>query len=112
MEMHQVRYFTAVARECNFTRAAETCHVTQPSLSRAIQKLEEEFGRLMLPHLERSYAAAQQVRELARQVERGQLSPLSVGLAADVYLNGLPGLFGLLRYAQRAPLRSPLLQPR
>jgi DNA-binding transcriptional LysR family regulator len=110
MEMHQVRYFLAVARERNFTRAAEACHVTQPSLTRAIQKLEEEFGgllfrrerglthltdlgRLILPHLERSYAAAQQARALARQVERGQLSPLSVGLAVDVHLEGLPLLF-------------------
>ena len=32
MEMHQVRYFLAVARELNFTRAAESCNVAQPSL--------------------------------------------------------------------------------
>ena len=44
MEMHQVRYFLAVARTLNFTRAAEESNVTQPSLTRAIQKLEEEFG--------------------------------------------------------------------
>jgi DNA-binding transcriptional LysR family regulator len=41
MEMHQVRYFLAMARSLNFTRAAEECNVTQPSLTRAIQKLEE-----------------------------------------------------------------------
>jgi hypothetical protein len=35
MEMHQVRYFLAVADELNFTRAAERCHVAQPSLTRA-----------------------------------------------------------------------------
>ena len=44
MEMHQVRYFLAVARALNFTRAAEECNVAQPSLTRAIQQLEEEFG--------------------------------------------------------------------
>jgi hypothetical protein len=44
MEMHQVRYFLAVATELNFTRASETCHVSQPSLTRAIKLLEEELA--------------------------------------------------------------------
>ena len=39
MEMHQIRYFLAVCETLNFTRAAEQCHVTQPALTRAIQKL-------------------------------------------------------------------------
>ena len=44
MEMHQVRYFLAVARTLNFTRGAEECNVAQPSLTRAIRQLEEELG--------------------------------------------------------------------
>ena len=44
MEMHQIRYFLAVAEELNFTRASEKCNVSQPSLSRAIKLLEEELG--------------------------------------------------------------------
>jgi len=44
MEMHQVRYFLAVCEAQNFTRAAENCNVAQPSLTKAIKKLEEEFG--------------------------------------------------------------------
>ena len=36
MEMHQVRYFLAVPRNLNFTRAAEESNVNQPSLTRAI----------------------------------------------------------------------------
>ncbi len=47
MEMHQIRYFLAVCDTLNFTRAAEACHVTQPALTRAIQKLEEELGGLL-----------------------------------------------------------------
>jgi len=43
MEMHQVRYFLAVAQELNFSRAAEKCNVTQPSLSRAIQRWRESL---------------------------------------------------------------------
>ena len=44
MEMHQIRYFLAVCDCLNFTRAAEMCNVTQPALTRAVQKLEEELG--------------------------------------------------------------------
>jgi hypothetical protein len=44
MEMHQVRYFLATASELNFTKVAETCNVTQPSLTRAIKQLKDEFG--------------------------------------------------------------------
>lgn len=40
MEMHQVRYFLAVAEQLNFTKAAESCNVSQPSLTRAIKLLE------------------------------------------------------------------------
>ena len=44
MEMTYVRYFLAVAETLNFTRAAERCRVRQPSLTRAIKKLEDELG--------------------------------------------------------------------
>ena len=52
MEMHQVRYFLAVARDLHFTRASENCNVSQPSLSRAIKLLEEELGGALF-HRER-----------------------------------------------------------
>src|SRR5690349_19087705 len=48
MEMHQVRYFLAVARTLNFTRAAEQCNVSQPALTRAIRQLEEELAGTLL----------------------------------------------------------------
>jgi LysR family hydrogen peroxide-inducible transcriptional activator len=44
MELHQLHYFVALARTGNFSRAAEQCHVSQPSLSQQIQKLEDELG--------------------------------------------------------------------
>lgn len=101
MEMHQIRYFLAVARTLNFTRAAEESNVTQPSLTRAIQKLEDEFGgllfrrerslthltdmgRQMLPHLERTYEAAQAAKSLARGIGKSIVAPLNLGLATPL----------------------------
>jgi LysR family hydrogen peroxide-inducible transcriptional activator len=54
MELHQLRYFTAVAELGNFTRAAERCFVSQPSLSQQIIKLEQELGQPLLERLGRS----------------------------------------------------------
>ena len=51
MEIRTLRYFLAVAREENMTRAAELLHVTQPTLSKALRSLEEELGKkLFLRH--------------------------------------------------------------
>ena len=44
MQLHQIRYFLAVCAERNFTRAARRCRVAQPSLTRAIKRLEIELG--------------------------------------------------------------------
>lgn len=45
MEIRTLRYFLAVAREENMTRAAQLLHVTQPTLSKALRSLEEELGK-------------------------------------------------------------------
>jgi LysR family hydrogen peroxide-inducible transcriptional activator len=53
MELHQLRYFVAVAQTGNFSRAAERCHVSQPSLSQQILKLERRLGQPLLNRLGR-----------------------------------------------------------
>src|SRR5580658_2525412 len=53
MEMQQLRYVVAVARTRNFSRAAEQCHVSQPTLSQQIQKLEDELGERLFDRMKR-----------------------------------------------------------
>lgn len=104
MEMHQIRYFLAIAKTLNFTRAAENCHVAQPSLSRAVRKLEQELGgdlfrrersqthltdlgRAMLPLLQQSYESALAAKEQAGNYGDAQYAPLRIGLSHTVGLN-------------------------
>lgn len=73
MEMHQLRYFAKVAELGNFTRAAEQCHVSQPSLSQQIAKLEEELGQPLFERLGRSVRlteAGRLLQERAIQILR------------------------------------------
>src|ERR1043165_4119646 len=46
MTLTELRYIVALAQEQHFGRAAERCHVSQPTLSIAVKKLEEELGVL------------------------------------------------------------------
>jgi LysR family hydrogen peroxide-inducible transcriptional activator len=54
MELHQLRYFCSIADTGSFSRAAERCHVSQPSLSQQILKLESELGGRLFDRLGRS----------------------------------------------------------
>jgi len=47
MELHEIRYFLALGKTLNFTKAAQVCNVSQPALTRAIQKMEDELGGLL-----------------------------------------------------------------
>ena len=54
MEMRQLRYFTVLAQELSFTRAAHKLHVSQPPLSFQIASLEEELGTRLFDRTSRS----------------------------------------------------------
>jgi DNA-binding transcriptional LysR family regulator len=101
LELHQVRYFVAISRLLNFTRAAEQCNVTQPALTKAIRKLELELGgelihrerqltqltalgKLVLPTLEQLVAAADTTRLAAREYQRKRNASLKIGLTPCV----------------------------
>ena len=107
MDLTQIRYFLAVAEALNFTRAAERCNVTQPALTRAVQRLEEELGgalilreraltqltelgRAMLPLLRQTVEAAEAVHAGAAGFARGGgAAPLRIGVARWLPLHPL-----------------------
>lgn len=70
MELHQLRYFLAVARTKNFSRAAEQCHVAQPSLSQQIMKLEEELGEKLFERNKREVSLTAAGDLFSRHAER------------------------------------------
>ena len=101
MEMHQVRYFLAVCESLNFTRAAEACHVAQPSLTKAIHKLEEELGgplfqrernrthltelgQRVRPHLERLMDSAKIASAEAEDFLSLQRASLKLGVMSTI----------------------------
>ncbi|MFM9843226.1 MAG: LysR family transcriptional regulator [Dongiaceae bacterium] len=98
MELHEVRYFLAVCETLNFTRAAERCNVSQPALSRAIQKLEMELGGLLLRR-ERSATHLTDLGRLIRpQLERVAADSATVKTTANSFLRkGAPVSLGVMR---------------
>ena len=78
MEMHQIAYFVALCRELNFTRAARRCGVSQPSLTRAIKRLETDlhgplFHRSPRPRLtERGEALRPMLESILRHAEEAK----------------------------------------
>lgn len=118
MELRHLRYFQAVAEELNFRRAAGRLHVTQPSLSAQIRKLEEELGVRLLDrdthhvaltpagrHFRRDAGdilrAADEAARNARRVGRGELGALSVGFVGSLGHGLLPAV--LRAYRKKFP---------
>ncbi len=114
MEMHQVRYFLAMCETLNFTRAAERCHVSQPALTRAIKKLEEELGgplfrrernlthltdlgRTLKPHLEQSVASVNTAKAVAQDFQSLEKAPLNLGVMCTIGPSRLIGLMSKIR---------------
>src|SRR6266571_140554 len=123
MEMHQVRYFLAAVGELNFTKAAEKCNVSQPSLTRAIKQLEGELGgdlfrrerpqaqltdlgQRMLPLLKQCYDSAVGARSLASAIKSGEVGTLRLGLSQTINVEVLiPYLRELNRLFNRFELK-------
>lgn len=107
LDLRRLQYFVAVAEERSFTRAAERLYVTQPTLSVAIRKLEEELrvtlferssrhvvltaaAEALLPKARRVIAAADDAYTTARNVAKGVAGVLSVGVSPASHDAAMP----------------------
>ena len=101
MDFNQIRYFLALADTLNFTSAAERCHVSQPGLTSAIRKLEDELGgplihrdgrntrltelgRTLRGEFENIDTIRQQIRTVAKLFRSGKTEELNVGLMCTI----------------------------
>lgn len=114
MELYQIRYFLAVADTLNFTRASERSCISQPALTKAIQRLEEtmggrlfdrakspvqltDLGRAMLPNLRQVYDSAQLAREQALRLTSEHKDVVRVGVMCTIDFDKmLPGFVEVL----------------
>lgn len=123
MTLTELKYIVAVSRERHFGRAAERCFVSQPTLSVAVRKLEDELevtlferganevtltpiGEQIVEQAQRTLEEAEAVRQIASQSKDQLVGPLRFGAIYTIGPYLMPGLIGLLH--ERAP-RMPLL---
>lgn len=99
MEIHQLRYFIAVAETGSFTGAARECNVSQPSLSAQVAKLEEELGGPLVERNRRGCRLSSRgelllprAREVLRQLEAAnrELADFDQALGGNIRLGCLP----------------------
>ena len=118
MEMHQIRYFLAVCDKRNFTQAAQSAYVSQPSLTQAIKNLEDELGGelfirdrkgcrltplgcLVEPKLRHIYQDTLTAKSEAIRFTRLKKTPLRVGIMATIGAQRLSPFFA--RYQSEYP---------
>lgn len=97
MELRVLRYFLGVAREGSMTGAARTLHVTQPTLSRQLQELEEELGQKLFIRGSHSVTLtpegmllrkrAEEILDMVNKTE-SEFSSMGEIVSGDIYIGG------------------------
>ncbi|MBT2255628.1 LysR family transcriptional regulator [Priestia megaterium] len=97
MEIRVLRYFLAVAREGNITKAADVLHVTQPTLSRQLKDLEQELGKKLFIRSSHSVILTDEgmllrnrAEEIVNMVDKleAEFSSMEETIGGDVYIGG------------------------
>jgi len=118
MEMHQVRYFLALCEHGGFARAAEACEVSQPALTTAMKRLEQELGgplfhregkrlvvsrlgQMVRPHIEQLQGESQAAVQIARNFRLLKAAPLAIGVMPSI------GPARITRFFERFRRQSP-----
>ncbi|MCG8403764.1 MAG: LysR family transcriptional regulator [Phycisphaerales bacterium] len=108
MEIHQLRYFLAVSETGSFTRAAERCHVAQPSLSQQIKKLESALGCQLFDRQVRGAVLSEAGHALLPRARRilAEVNAVDTAIKQDLAAGSGPLLVGAI------PTMAPYLLPR
>ena len=118
MELRVLRYFLAVAREQSITAAAETLHITQPTLSKQLRELEEELGKKLFTRGNRKITLteegmflrkrAQEIVELADKTEADFAAGVG-SVSGDIFIGS--GETGAVRYLGRTLYKMRSIYP-
>ena len=95
MTLTELRYIVAVARELHFGRAATACFVSQPTLSVAVKKLEDELGITLFERHKHDVTVTPVGRKVVEQAQRVLEQAKTIKLLADEGKNPLKGVLKL-----------------
>ncbi|MBL8248187.1 MAG: LysR family transcriptional regulator [Candidatus Competibacter sp.] len=112
MTLNELRYIVAVARERHFGRAAEVCHISQPSLSIAVRKLEEDLGVILFERSSGEVTVTPVGRRIVDQARRVLDEAAMVRQIAAQSQDELAGLLRLGVIYTIGPYLLPHLIPR